>query len=108
MKWLGLPMALLGTLQYTLGTKLSMGWDGSAGIATCSGLDSLRTKSQWGGILSTSIHTDPGAHPGSVQQVPFYSPVYKRPGRWCLPPTPSSTEVKERIELYLYSSICGP
>jgi hypothetical protein len=46
MKWLGLSMALLGTLQYTLGTKMSMGWDSSVGIATCYVLDSPGTKSQ--------------------------------------------------------------
>jgi hypothetical protein len=49
MKWLGLSMGLLGTPQYTLGTKLSVGWDSSVGTATCYGLDSLETKSQWWG-----------------------------------------------------------
>ena len=48
MRWLGLSMGMLGTLQYTLGTKLSVGWDGSVGIATCSELAGLGTKSQSG------------------------------------------------------------
>ena len=73
-------MALLGTLQYTLGTKLSMGWDSAVGIAICYGLDSPATRSGRGLRLSTPIHTDPGAHPASVQQVPVYSPLYSSQG----------------------------
>jgi len=30
-------------------------------------------------------------------------PELKQSGAWCWPPTPSSAEVKERVELYLYS-----
>jgi hypothetical protein len=49
MKWLGLSMGLHGTLQHTLGTKLSVGWDSSVGTETYYGLDGLETKSQLGG-----------------------------------------------------------
>jgi len=46
-------------------------------------------------------------HP-PVQFVPGLYPKVKRPGVWRWPPTPPpSTEVKERAQLYLYSS-SGP
>ena len=44
----------------------------------------------------------PGAHPGPIQ---WYRalPGNKAVREWCQLPTPSSADVKERVELYLYS-----
>ena len=42
-----------------------------------------------------------------IEWVPVLSPGLKRPGRDVDLPPPSSAEVKERVELYLYSTY-GP
>jgi len=51
--------------------------------------------------------TGPGAHPASYTMGTGSLPGLKRPGRGVDNPPSSSAEVKERIELYLYSS-SGP
>jgi hypothetical protein len=43
----------------------------------------------------------------AIQWVPGHSPGVKRPGRGVDHPPPSSAEVKDRVELYLYSA-SGP
>jgi hypothetical protein len=53
--------------------------------------------------FSAPVQTGPGVHP---QWVPGLFPRGKRPGRGADHP-PSSTEVEERVELYLYSPF-GP
>jgi hypothetical protein len=40
-----------------------VGWDSAAGIATCYGLDGLRTESWCGAKFATPIQTGHGAHP---------------------------------------------
>jgi len=69
-------------------------------IATGYGLDGLWIKSQWGAIFSTPVHTVPGAQPtffamgtGSISRV-------KTAGAWRWPLTPSSVQVKERVNPY--------
>jgi len=38
-----------------------------------------------------------------IQRLPGLFPGGKAAGAWRWPPTPSSTDVKERVQLYLYS-----
>jgi hypothetical protein len=77
--------------------------DSSVGIATRYGLDGPGIESRWGARFSAPVQTDPGVHP------PYYTmgtgsfPGVKRPGRGIDHPPSSSAEVKERVELYLYS-----
>jgi hypothetical protein len=76
------------------------------------GLDSVHFDSLWAGWCGdrilvgvrffASIQTGPGGHPAScIMGAEFFSEG-KEAGVW-QPPTPSSTEVKDRVELYLYS-----
>jgi len=37
-----------------------------------------------------------------VQEIPDFFPIGKAAGAWRWPPIPSSTELKERVQLYLY------
>jgi len=47
------------------------------------------------------VQTGPGAHPASYTMSTGSSPGVEQPGRGV--ETPSSTEVKESVELHLYS-----
>jgi len=66
-------------------------------------MDGPGIESQWGARFSAPVQTGPGVH------LAFYTigtgsfPGVKRPGRGVDHPPSSSAEVKERIELYLYS-----
>jgi len=57
--------------------------------------------------LKKEEEEDPGAHPASYTMGTGCLPGVKRPGRGGDHPPPSSAEVKERVELYLYSPF-GP
>jgi hypothetical protein len=52
--------------------------------------------------ISRPVQTGPGGHPASYTMSNESFPGVKRPRRAVDPPT-SSAEVKERVELYLYS-----
>ena len=79
-----------------------MGEGGSSvGIATRYGLDGIECR--WGATFSAPVQTGPGAHPASCTMGTGSFPGVKRPGRGIGHPTPASAEVKERVELYLYS-----
>jgi len=56
-----------------------------------------------GARFSAPVQTGPGAHPASYAMDTESFPGVKQPGRGVDHPTPSSAEVKERVELYLYS-----
>ena len=55
------------------------------------------------GKFSAPVQTDPGAHPASYTMGTGSFPRVKRPGRGVDHPLPTSAEVKERVQLYLYS-----
>ena len=78
-----------------------MGIDSTVGIATRYRLDGPGIESLVGGARFTaSDQTAPGAHPASYTIGTAYFPGLKRPGRG-IDHSPSSDEVKERVELYI-------
>jgi len=50
------------------------------------------------------VQTGPRVHPASYTIGTGSLPGVKRPGRGVDHPLPSSAEIKERVELYLYST----
>ena len=83
--------------------KRLMGRDSSVGIATRYGLDGPRTESRCLSRFSAPVQICPGANPASYTMGNGSLPVVKRPGHGVDHPPPSSAEVKERVEIYLYS-----
>jgi len=53
--------------------------------------------------VGMDIRNLPGAYAAPCTMGTGYFPGVKRPGRGVDQPPPSSAEVKERVELYLYS-----
>jgi hypothetical protein len=84
-----------------------MGLDSSVGIATRYGLDGPGIESRWGRDFPHPSRPvlEPTQPP--IQRVPGKDLGVKRLGRGVDHPPPSSAEVKERVELYLYSPF-GP
>jgi len=56
-----------------------------------------------GARFSVPVQTGPGAHPAYYTMGIGSFPGVKRPGRGVDHPPTSSTEVKEKVEVYLYS-----
>jgi hypothetical protein len=71
-----------------------------ARTATPYSLGGLGIESRWGSDPSGPAM---GPTQSPAQWVPRLFPRGKAAGAWRWPPTPSSTEVKESVELYLYS-----
>ena len=79
----------------------SVGRDSSVGIATRYGPG---IESRWGGgEILRPVQTGPGAHRASFAMGTSSFLGVKRPGRGVDHPPPSRAEVKERVEVYLYS-----
>jgi hypothetical protein len=85
-----------------------MGRESSVGIATRYGLDGPGIESRWEARFSVPVQTGrPWGAPSLLYngyRVSF--PEVNRTGRGLDHPPPSSAKVKERVELYLYTS--GP
>jgi hypothetical protein len=81
---------------------LKIGRDSSVGIATRYGLDGSGIESRWGQDFPHTSRPALGPTQLTIQWVPDL-PGVKRPGRGADHPPPSSTEVKERVQLYFYS-----
>ena len=77
-----------------------MGQNSVVGMATYYGLDGLGIESWWGTRFSAPVHTSPGVHPASYTIGTGSFPGVKWPGCGVDHP-PQSTEVKERVKLYL-------
>jgi len=56
-----------------------------------------------GARFSPPLQTDPTSHPASYTMGTGFFPGVKRPGGGVHHPPPARAEVKERVELYLYS-----
>jgi hypothetical protein len=80
-------------------------WAGIALVSTATRyeLDGPGIECQWRASLSALVQTGPGAHQASYTIGTGSFPGVKLPGRGIGHPPPSSAEVKERVELYLYS-----
>ena len=84
-------------------TYVFWGQDSVVGIATRYGLDGRGIESRWGARSSAPVRTGPGAHPASSTMGTGSFLGVKRPRRGVDHPLLSRAEVKERVELYLYS-----
>ena len=84
-----------------------VGRDSSVGIATCYRMDSSRIESRWGRDFPHSSTSALGSTHSYTVGTGVSLPGVKRPGRGVNHPPPSSAEVKETTELYLYSTF-GP
>ena len=80
-----------------------VGRDSLVGIASRYVLNGPEIESRWRARFSAPVHNGPGVHPTSFTLDTGSLPGIKRPGRGVEHPTPSSAEVEERIELYIYS-----
>jgi hypothetical protein len=80
-----------------------VGRDSSVGMATRYGLEGPGIESQWGGKIFRTRPDRPWGPPSLLYNGYRVFPEGKAVGDWRWPSTPSSAEVKERVEIYLYS-----
>jgi hypothetical protein len=79
-----------------------MGHDSSVGVATRYGLEGPGIESRWARYFPHQSRPSLGRTQPSAQWVPGLFNGGNAAGAWVWPPTPSSVEVKETVELYLY------
>ena len=80
-----------------------VGRDNAEGLATRYRLDDPGIESRWGVRFSALVQTGPRVHPASCTMGTGSFLGVNRPGHGIDHPQPSSTKVKGRVELYLYS-----
>jgi hypothetical protein len=97
---MSLPLSVSSSSPFEFLNDLYMGHDSSVGIATRYALDSPGIESQWEARFSAPAL---GPTQPPIQWVPGLYRGVKRPGHGVDSPPPSSTKVKERVELYLFS-----
>ena len=76
-------------------------------IVTRYGLDGPGIRSLWGARFFAPFQISLGGSPSLLYNGYWVFPWSKTAGTWSWTPIPSSAEVKERVELYLYST-SGP
>jgi len=76
-----------------------VGRHSSVGVATCYGMDGPGIESRWGARFSTPVQTGPGL-PQLLYNGCQSLSLGKAAGAWRWPHTPSSTEVKQSVQLY--------
>ena len=84
-------------------TSFRCGLGSSVGLATVYGLDGLGIESRWGARFSAPVQTSPEAHPASCTMGTGPFPGVRCGRGWRWPLSPSTAEIKNRVELYLYS-----
>jgi hypothetical protein len=82
----------------------SRGRNNSVGIATRHGQEGPGIEFRWGRDFLQPSRLSLGPTQPPIQWVPALFPRAKAVGAWPWLPIPSSAEVKERVELHLYST----
>ena len=82
--------------------------DSAVGIPTPTGLDDPWIESRWEARFSAPSQTGPGAHPAPYTLGTWSFLGEKRPKRDVDHPSTPSVQVKERVQLYLYSPFRTP
>jgi hypothetical protein len=85
------------------GMTVGEGQDISVGTATRYGRDGPGIETRWGRDFSARVQTGPGAHVASYTIRTGSFPGVKRLGCGTDHPHPTIAEVKERVELYIFS-----
>jgi hypothetical protein len=93
----------ISRLNYYMHRKSVRGRDSVVGIATRYGLNVPGVEYRWWRDFPYPSRPALGLTHPPVHWVLGLFPGIKRPGREVNHPSPSSAEVKERVELYLYS-----